>query len=42
MKFPGRRLWGLKPKKDVKIMQMFLVGIPGVLGFASQILTAPH
>lgn len=42
VKFPGRRAWGFGPKEDVKIMQVFLVGLPGVPGFASQIIPAPH
>lgn len=39
---PKRRLWGFGPKEDVKIMQVFLVDLPGVSGFASQILRALH
>lgn len=42
LKFPGRRLERFEPKEDVKIMQMFLLGLPGVPGFASQILCTPH
>lgn len=42
VKFPGRRLWEFGPKEDDKIMQMFPVGLPGVPGFASKILSTPH
>lgn len=42
VKSPGGRIQRLGLKEDVKITQIFLLGLPGAPGFASQILCAPH